>query len=63
MVAFCSPGDCDKSFIAVVLRLIDFDNTTAEVTDLVDLGSSFTDDGTDHVVRDVDLLSDRLSRH
>jgi hypothetical protein len=51
-----------KSFVAVVLRLVDLDHTTAQMSDFIDLRTSFTNDGSYHIVRDKYLLSEWLAR-
>ena len=61
MIAFRGSGDSHKSLVAVVLRLVDFDYAAAELSDLVDLGAAFTNDGANHVVRDENLLGQRLA--
>ena len=62
-VALLSAGDGDESFVAVVLWFVDLDDRAAELADLVDLGTTFANDGAHHVVRDEDLLGQRLSGH
>lgn len=62
MVAFRGSSDGHKSLVAVVLRLVDFDYTAAELSDLVNLSAALTNDGADHVVRDENLLGQRLAR-
>ncbi len=56
-VALLSACDGDEPFVAVVLRLVDLDNTTANLTDLVDLLTTLTNNSPDHVVGNKDLLS------
>ena len=63
LVALLGPGNCHQPLVAALLRFVDLDHTSAEMSDLVDLGSSLSDDRTDHVVRDEDLLGERLTRH
>lgn len=50
-------GDGNKALVAVVLRLVDLNDTTAHLSDLVDLLTALTNNGTDHVVGDKYLLS------
>lgn len=45
------------------MRLINLDHTATEVSNLIDLRTALSDDGTNHVVGDVDLLSQWLTRH
>ena len=45
------------------MRFVDLDDTTTELAYLVDLLSTFADNGADHVVGDIDLLRDRSSWH
>lgn len=47
MVALLSSSDGYKALVAVVLRLIDFDNTSTELTNFVDFLTTLADDGTD----------------
>jgi len=63
LVALCRASDSDKSLVAVVLRFVDLDHTATKVSDLVDLGTTLANNGTDHVVGDEDLLCDRLTWH
>lgn len=56
LVAFLCAGDGDKTFVAVVGRLVDFDDTTAQLTNLVDLRSTLTNNGADHIVGNKNLL-------
>lgn len=63
LIAFLGASDGDQSFVAVVLRLIDFDHTAAQVANLIDLGPSLANDCTHHVVGNINLLRDGLSRH
>lgn len=63
LVALLCTGDRDKTLVAVVLRLVDLDHTAAELADLVDLCTTLSDDCSDHVVRDENLLGQRLAGH
>lgn len=63
LVALLRTRDRDQTLIAVFLRLIDLDHTATEVSDLVDLGTTLTDDGADHIVGNVDLLGNGLARN
>ena len=62
MIALCRPSDCHQSFVAVVLGLVDFNDTATELANLVDLGAAFANDGSDHVVGNENLLRQRLAR-
>ena len=62
-VALFRARDCDQALVAVVLGLVDLDDTTADLTDFVDLLTTLTNDGTDHIVGDEDLLSQRSASH
>lgn len=62
LVALLGTSDGHQTLVAVILRLVDLDHTATQVPDLVDLSTTLTDDSTDHVVRDVDLLGHWLSR-
>lgn len=61
LVALRCTSDSNKSLVAVILRLIDFDDTPTQLADLVDLRTSLADDCPDHVVGDVDLLRQWLA--
>jgi hypothetical protein len=63
LVAFLGSGNSHQALIAVLLGLIDLDHTATEVPDLIDLGTTLSDDGTDHVIGNVNLLSQWLTRH
>lgn len=63
LVALLGTSDCYQALIAALLGLVDLDNTATQVADLVDLSATLSNDGTDHVVRDIDLLGQRLARH
>lgn len=61
LVTFLRSSDCNQAFVAIVLRFVDLDDAARELADLVDLGSSLSDDRADHVVGDEDLLGERLA--
>lgn len=61
LVALLGTGDSHEALVVVVLGFVNLDDTSAELADLVDLGAALADDSADHVVRDEDLLSDRLA--
>lgn len=56
LIALGSTRDGHQPLVAVVLWLVDLDHTPAQLSDLVDLGSSFANDCPYHVVRNEDLL-------
>lgn len=62
-VALLCARDCDQPFVAVVLRLVDLNHTTADLAYFVDLLPALSDDGANHIVGDVDLLGQRRARH
>jgi hypothetical protein len=62
-VALFRAGDCHEPLITIVLRLIYFYDASRHLPDLVDFGASFANDGTNHVIRNEDLLSQRLTGH
>lgn len=45
------------------MRLIDLDHASTELAYLVDLLAALADDGTDHIVRNIDLLGDGTAWH
>ena len=63
LVALSRASNSDKSLVTVVLGFVDLDDTTTEMPNLIDFGTALTDDGTDHVVRNEDLLGDGLTWH
>lgn len=60
LVALLRSSDGNKALVAVVGRFVDFDDATAQLSNLVDLSTTLTNDGSDHIVGDVDLLCKRL---
>lgn len=62
-VALLCARDCDQPFVAVVLRLVDLNHTTADLAYFVDLLPALSDDGSNHIVGDVDLLGQRRAWH
>ena len=63
MIALGGSGDCDQSFVAVILRLVDLDNTTTELANLVDFRTALSNDSSDHVIWNEYLLSQWLTRN
>lgn len=63
LITFRRSSDSHEPLVAVVLRFVDLDHAAAELPDLIDLGSTFTDNCPHHVIRDKDLLCQRLTRH
>ena len=62
-IALFRARDGDQALIAVVLRLVDLNDTATDLTYLVDLLTTLTNDGTDHIVRNEDLLGQRCASH
>ena len=62
-IALLSASDRDETLVVAVLWFIDLDHAATDLTDLVDLLAALSDDGTDHVVGDVDLLGERSARN
>lgn len=62
-VSLLRAGDCDKPFVVVVLRFVNLDHTAAHLAYFVDLLSTLADDGSHHVVGDIDLLRDGAASH
>jgi hypothetical protein len=62
LVALLRSCNRNKSFVAVVLRLVDLDDAAAQMPDFIDLRTSFTNDGSYHVVGNEYLLSEWLTR-
>jgi hypothetical protein len=63
LVALCGTSDSDQALVTTLLGLVDLDDTAAEVTYLVNFGSTLADDGANHVVGNVDLLGQWLTGH
>lgn len=62
-VALLGARDCDEALIAVVLWLVNLDHATTDLADLIDLLPPLANDGPNHVIGNVDLLSERRSGH
>ena len=62
-IALCSTCNRNETLVTVILWLIDLDDTTAQLSNFVDLSTSFTNDGANHIIRDIDVLGDGLTRH
>lgn len=56
LVALLGTSNSDQALVAVISRLIDLDDATAEGTNLVDLSAPFANNGTDHVIGNIYLL-------
>lgn len=63
LVTLRSPCDSHQTLVAIILRLIDLDDTSTELPDFVDLRASFSDDCANHVIGYKDLLCERLTWH
>lgn len=61
LVALLSSGNRYQPLITIILRLVDLDDTPAELTDLIDLRATLSNDRTDHVIRDENLLGKWLT--
>jgi hypothetical protein len=59
---FCA-SDGNQSLIAIVLWLIDLDDTTTHLSDLINLLATLSNDSSDHVIRDIYLLGQGGTRH
>ena len=59
---FCA-SDRHETLVAVVLWFINLNHAATDLTDLVDLLAALSDDGTNHVVGNVDLLGERGAGH
>ena len=62
LVSLLGAGDGDEALIVVVGRLVDLDDAATQLTDLINLLTTFADDSANHVVRNENLLRDGLSR-
>lgn len=62
-VTLFGTSDSDQSLIAIVLGLVDLDDASTDLANFVDLLSTLTNDGTDHIVRNVNLLSHGSTGH
>ena len=56
LVTLLGSRDGHQTLIAAFLRLVDLDHTATQVPNLINLGPTFPDDSTDHVVGNVNLL-------
>lgn len=61
LIALRSTRNGDQSLVAVVLWLVDLDDTATKLAYLIDLRSTLADDRSNHVVRNEDLLRKRLA--
>jgi len=62
-VAFLRSCDRHQTLVAVILGLVDLNDTARDLADFVDLLTTLTDDGANHIVRDKDLLRQRRARN
>lgn len=63
LIALGRTRNRNQPLIIVVLGLIDLDDASRKLSYLVNLSATLADNGSDHVVRDEDLLCDGLIRH
>ena len=56
LVAFLSTRYSHQALVAILLWLVDLNDTTTQVTNFVDLSTTLADYGTNHIVRDENLL-------
>ena len=63
LVALLGSSDCYKALVAIILWFINLNNTSTELPNLVDLGSSLANDCSNHVVGNEDLLRQWLTRY
>lgn len=61
LVALLCSSDGDEALVVVVLRLVDLDDAARKLSNFVDLGTTLSNDGADHVVGNEDLLRNGLS--
>ena len=62
LVTLLGSRDCNQTLVTVILRLIDFDNTSAQLPYLVDLRAPLANNSSNHIIRNENLLGERLSR-
>lgn len=60
-IALFRARDCDQPFVTIVLWFVNLNHTATDLAYLVNLLSSLANDGADHVIGNVDLLSDGCS--
>lgn len=63
MIALCGSSDSDQALVAVILGLVDLDDTAAKLSDLIDLGASLANDSSNHIIWNEDLLGQWLTRN
>ena len=63
LVTLLGSGDCYEALVAVILWFVNLNNTSAELSNFVDLGSSLANDCSNHVIGNEDLLRQRLTRY
>lgn len=61
LIALLRPRDRDEPLVAIVLRLVDLDDATAELANLVDLRPALSNDRAHHIVGYEDLLGQGLT--
>jgi hypothetical protein len=62
LVALLRTSDSHQTLVVVVLRFVDLDDAATELAYFIDLGTTFSDDRSHHIVGNEDLLGDGLSR-
>ena len=62
MIALLGTSNSNQALIAIILRLIDLDDTPRKLANLINLGTALADDCADHIIRDKDLLGEGLAR-
>jgi hypothetical protein len=63
LITLRGTSDSDETFVAALLGFVDLDDAATQVTYFVNLSTTLSDDGTDHVVGNINLLSQWLARH
>lgn len=49
-------GNSHKSLVAVILRFVDFNDTTTDLSNFIDLLAALADNGANHIIRNENLL-------
>lgn len=62
-IALLCASDRNETLVAVVLWLINLNHAPTDLANLVDLLAALSDDSSDHVIGNVDLLSNCLTGH
>lgn len=61
LITLLRPSNRHQPLIAIILRLINLNHAPTKLANLINLGSALANDCSNHIVRDIDLLRERLA--